>query len=253
MKKPIILLLVSLILLAGCSAPTVETLPAPTEQTSESQAPAPETDSAGDQVIEAPQPSTDPEEEIEPAGPADQPAADYQPATLVTAEVMPNESEARINHLTGLLEAYISDQGYDFDYDDERDCYYADFTIDNDFEVVDVAFYVYEDMIAARVSPIDWYVPEDSLDRVAQLTTRLNSDSSYAYFLLDYKNGYISSRCALIIEEAAPTLKEIDTIFNMTMDDFEFFGNAIRAVALDGADPKLVYDEVMELYYSTEH
>lgn len=247
MKKPIILLLVSLLLLAGCSAPTVETLPEPTQQTSESQAPAPETDSSGDQVIEAPQPPAEADGEIEQAGPAD------QPATLVTAEVMPDESEARINLLTGLLESYINDQGYNFDYDEERNCYYADFTIDNDFEVVDVAFYVYVDMIAVRVSPIDWYVPEESLDQVALLTTRLNSDSSYAYFLLDYRDGYISSRCALIIEEAAPTLKEIDTIFNMTMDDFEFFGDAIRAVALNGADPHLVYDEVMEKYYSTEH
>ena len=252
MRKAI-LLGVSLLLLAGCAAPSSQSQSEPLQTTSQTETAAPQTDSAGDPVIEVPQLPTETPEAAEQNRPADQPFADDPPASLVTAEVMPDESQARVDYLTGLLESYIDDMGYIFDYDNERNCYYADFNLANDFEMVDMAFYVYSNMIAARVSPIDWYVPEDRRDQVAELITRLNSDSSYAYFLLDYDNGYISSRCALIIEQAAPTLKEIDTILNMTLDDFEIFGDAIRAVALNGADPQLVYDEVMEAYYSTEH
>lgn len=161
-------------------------------------------------------------------------------------ERTPEESKERIEKLKGTVEAFIKSESYNFTFDDELEFFWGDFTLENNMKQCRVFVFLYEDMVAVRTEPIEWSVPEAARDQVAIFTTRYNNDSSYSYLMMDYRDGYIYSRCAQVVENVLPGQEEIATIFYMSLDSFTEAGDALLAISNDGMDPHKAYQEILD-------
>ncbi len=162
-------------------------------------------------------------------------------APLALAEMTGDEKIAAI---TEVVKAYIKEEGYNFDHDDEDDIFTGSFELDSTLGSCDVKVYVYDDMLAVSASP-SLKVPAKYRDNMAVFLTLANYDEYYSQFRMDYEDGYLNARSAQVIENVIPTTKEVETLMMMAILTLDDYGNGINKVAL-GLDPQEVYIETRQ-------
>lgn len=240
MKKTLALLLAFLLVfsLSACGKKPASEPPSPaTPAVAAVQTPEPAVETEAPEETEPEEPETETSDKQIASEPAASPLAE--------AEVAPDDSEARIALLKGIVKDYLDSESYIFNYDENMEAFIGDFALNSPINRCTVLIYLYDDMVAVRAVPIDWLVPEATRDNVAIYITRANNDNFYAFFMMDYEDGFISVRSSHIVEKVLPTQKEIDVLVSETLWMLEDYSAGLVEVATNNADPHETYDAIV--------
>lgn len=147
-----------------------------------------------------------------------------------------NSVEANvIDQLRNVVKAYLEEEGYAYEYDDERQTFKMSFSLDCALDTVELTMYLYDDMLAVSVeSPLP--ISEETFEKAAIFTTLANNEIFYAQFRIDRKYGYLTCRSCQMIETVAPDLLEVNTLLCMPLIYMEDYGDGIAQVSA-GGDP----------------
>lgn len=165
---------------------------------------------------------------------------------LSTAEEKPKDADAVIQKLGDIVRQYLDQEKLFYEYDPDQEAFLLYYQVGDVFQELFCTIYLYEDLVSVSLTPVNWYIPEESRDKVAIFTTLVNFKNFYAFLILDYMYGEIRTRSTHLVETGLPTRAEIETIVTTTMSILLEYGNALNAIVYKDQDPFEAYQEYRE-------
>lgn len=141
--------------------------------------------------------------------------------------------------------AFLDEQGIKYSFDSQYNTYEFDFALDSKLSKVNVAIWLYDDMVYVDAdSPLR--VEPEYRDAVAKFITLLNRDTFYCYFLLDYESGLLTCRSAQLIRDQLPGKGEMEDLLYSPLEFMEGYGDALLKISTQGANPDQVYQDLKQ-------
>ncbi len=151
--------------------------------------------------------------------------------------------EARIAHLTALVDHYLTTQGYRFSYRENPHSFTFEVPADNTLPPSSVTINLSADLLMVSAFP-SIFAAEENRVKMAKLITLINWDSSWAHLYMDMDTGQIISSADILTLSVYPGEEELHICVGMVGLLLETYGNAIVRVALLGEDPQAIFDAV---------
>lgn len=154
------------------------------------------------------------------------------------------EPDPVIASLKDVVDEYLKNEGYRFEYSAEKERYIGEFNLDSALGSCKVYIYLYDDMVSCTADITTLTVPKAYRDNMAIFLTLANGELYYAHLRMIYEEGYVHSRSAIFVESVLPSTKEIGTLVQSALWSLDEWGNGIVRV-LTGADPHQTFQEVL--------
>lgn len=152
------------------------------------------------------------------------------------------EKEA-VRKLNVLVIDFLKGKNYKYDFNGDNR-FDLTFNLDNSLKSCDVMIRTYYDGISITAWP-DFTVKEEYLASAALYVAMVNADIFYGHLILDVSDGSVFVRGFHLAEKTLPGLAEMDVNFHQQLFYLEDFGDGLKAVALDGADPYQAYEQAI--------
>lgn len=152
------------------------------------------------------------------------------------------EKEA-VRKLNVLVIDYLKSQNFKYEFNNDNR-FNLSFQLDNSLNSCEVMIRTYYDGISITAWP-DFTVKEEYLANAALYVAMVNADIFYGHLILDVSDGSVFSRGFQLAEETLPGLAEVDVVLHQQLFYLEDFGDGLKAVALDGADPYQAYEQAV--------
>lgn len=144
------------------------------------------------------------------------------------------EKEA-VEKLNVLVIDYLKSQKYSYEFDGVNRFQMA-FNLDNSLKTCTLTIYTYYDGISFSAWP-DFSAKTENMDKTATYLALVNLGHYYGQLFLDYENGDVFFRAFHLAEETLPSFAEVDVLLHQQLYYLEDYGEGLKAVAVDGADP----------------
>ena len=144
-------------------------------------------------------------------------------------------AEDVVGQLRQIVQDGLDSLGYAYEYNEELECFYLLFEMDNDLETVDVTIFLFDDMLSVSVF-CPCYVDEAAFDDTAVFLTLANDCEYYTQFRVDREVGVVSCRACNVIEGVLPSGAELATLLHESLFAVSDYGQGLVDV-LNGADP----------------
>ena len=144
------------------------------------------------------------------------------------------EKEA-VDRLNVLVIDYLKNQKYKYDFNGKNQ-FKLQFNLDNKLKICTLAIYTYYDGISFSAWP-DFTAKKENLDKTATYLALVNLDRYYGQLFLDHENGDVFSRAFHLAEKTLPGFEEVDVLLHQQLYYLEDYGEGLKAVAVDGANP----------------
>lgn len=144
------------------------------------------------------------------------------------------EKEA-VEKLNVLVIDYLKSQKYSYEFDGVNR-FQMQFDLDNTLQTCSVQIYTYYDGISFSAWP-DIDAKPEHMANTALYVALVNTGIFYGQIILDPEDGSLRTRAFHLAEETLPGLQEVDVLLHMQLYYLEVFGEGLKAVAVDGADP----------------
>ena len=160
---------------------------------------------------------------------------------MIPAALADSVEAEPIDQLRNVVKEYLNDESYTYEFDEATQSFTLSFSLNCALSVVDVAIYLYDDMVSVAVeSPLP--LGEENFEKAAIFTTLVNSKIYYAQFRVSREGGYIACRSCQLIETVVPEREEIDTLLVMPLIFMEYYGDGIAEVSA-GGDPYAAFEK----------
>lgn len=149
--------------------------------------------------------------------------------------------EEAVERLNVLVIDYLKSQKYSYEFNG-KNRFEMQFSLDNKLKTATVLIHTYYDGISFAAWP-DITVKPEYAANTAIYVALVNLGSYYGQFILDIEDGDVFTRAFHLAEETLPGLEEIRVLFNQQLYNLENYGEGLRAVAQDGADPYQAFEK----------
>jgi hypothetical protein len=157
-----------------------------------------------------------------------------------------SQSSTYSTPLAAAVKAYLDSQGYTYDYDSEYGTFDYGMNLDSKLNSCDMLISIREDGFSVfALSPISGNPSDmEGMRRISEYLTRANYTLFIGNFEMNFENGDILYRTAVMTGGRIPSTSEIEWLVDMPTVMMDKFGNGLAQVVLMNADPKKAFDAV---------
>jgi hypothetical protein len=148
--------------------------------------------------------------------------------------------------LTAAVKAYLDSQGYSYDYDGEYGSFDYELSLDSTLSSCDMRISMREDGFSVfSYSPVSGKASDmEGMRRISEYLTRVNYSLFMGNFEMDFDDGSILFRTAVMTGDRIPSTNEIEWLVELPAFMMDKYGNGLAQVVLMHADPKNAFDAV---------
>ncbi len=149
--------------------------------------------------------------------------------------------------LAAAVKAYLDSQGYTYDFDSVNGSFDFKMSLSSTLSTCDVMISMREDGFSVfAFSPISGKASDiEGMRRVSEYLTRANYDMMVGNFEMDFTDGEILFRTAVMTSDRIPSTNEIMWLVELPAVMMEEYGDGLAQVVLMNADPKKAFDAVV--------
>lgn len=146
--------------------------------------------------------------------------------------------------LAAAVKAYLDSQGYTYDYDSEYGSFEYGLSLDSTLSSCDMRISMREDGFSVfAFSPLSGNASDiEGMRRISEYLTRVNYSLFMGNFEMDFEDGNILFRTAVMTGDRIPSTYEIEWLVDMPALMMDKYGNGLAQVVLMNADPKKAFD-----------
>jgi hypothetical protein len=148
--------------------------------------------------------------------------------------------------LTAAVKAYLDSQNYTYDFDSEYGSFDYGLLLESSLSTCDVRISMREDGFSVfAFSPISGKASDmEGMRRISEYLTRANYSMIMGNYEMDFADGDILFRTAVMTGDRIPSTTEIEWLVELPGLMLDEYGNGLAQVVLMKADPKTAFEAV---------
>jgi hypothetical protein len=148
--------------------------------------------------------------------------------------------------LTAAVKTYLDSQGYTYDFDSKYGSFDYGLSLASTLSSCDMRISMREDGFSVfAFSPVSGKASDmEGMRRISEYLTRANFSLFMGNFEMDFEDGSILFRTAVMTGDRIPSTSEIEWLVELPAVMMEEYGNGLAQVVLMNEDPKKAFDAV---------